>query len=66
MHLSRWSNHTPSYSVRRRGHRFQSCGYECHRKPEYACAQDHQTRGHLPSNEAAVNLLWLVLRNVLA
>uniref|UniRef100_A0A375HEM6 Mutator family transposase n=1 Tax=Cupriavidus taiwanensis TaxID=164546 RepID=A0A375HEM6_9BURK len=40
--------------------------HECHRKPEYTVAQDLQNPRALPSNEAAVKLLWLALRNVLA
>ncbi|MBB3015836.1 hypothetical protein FHX62_004521 [Cupriavidus alkaliphilus] len=41
-------------------------GYQCHRKLDYAAAQDHQNPRALPSDEAAVKLLWLALRKVLA
>ena len=37
-----------------------------HRELEYAAAQDHQDPRSLPNDEAAIKLLWLALRNVLA
>jgi hypothetical protein len=40
--------------------------HECHRKSEHAAAQDHQDARPLPNDEAAIKLLWLALRNVLA
>ena len=37
-----------------------------HRELEHAIAQDHQDARPLPNDEAAIKLLWLALRNVLA
>ncbi|KAF7958288.1 hypothetical protein AWV80_36560 [Cupriavidus sp. UYMU48A] len=39
-------------------------GYQRHREYQCAATQDHQTRGHFPSDEAATKLLWLALRNI--
>ncbi|SPS02386.1 putative transposase, IS256 family [Cupriavidus taiwanensis] len=60
-----WSNHTPSYAVRRG--RAPVPIMPVTNAIESINAQLRKiikTRGHFPSDEAATKLLWLALRNI--
>jgi hypothetical protein len=39
-------------------------GYEHNRESGPAVSQDREDRGHFHSDEAAIKLLWLALRNI--
>lgn len=40
--------------------------YERHREYQLAAKQDHQGRGHFPSDDEATKLIWVGLRNITA
>lgn len=47
-------------------HRAANLHHERDREHQRAAAQDHQDRGHFPSDDAAAKLIWLALRNITA